>query len=131
MDAGDIDPPLRVSKKGKIMLTRQLPSTPLFPLGKTSITPGLMAEMEERFDVPALGVEELLLRHATGDWGDLEEGDVKANAEAVRSGERILSAYHLRLTGDERSGGVKQGPKVYIITEWDRSYTTLMLAEEY
>jgi hypothetical protein len=46
--------------------------------------------------------------------------DMKANAEALKEGTRLLSAYHLR-----------DGVKIWVITEWDRSVTTALLPEEY
>ncbi len=61
----------------------------------------------------------MLRRHLTGDWGDTCPEDTKANERAVKSGERILSIYH------------PANFKVYIITEWDRSATTVMLASDY
>ncbi len=61
-----------------------------------------------------------IFRHAAGDWGDLSAPDIKANAEALKEGTRLLSAYHL-----------KDGTKLYVITEWDRSVTTALLPEEY
>jgi hypothetical protein len=60
-----------------------------------------------------------LARHVTGDWGDLDEHDKQANDEAVTDGSRILSAYG---TGEK---------KLYIITEWDRSVTTILRPDEY
>lgn len=63
----------------------------------------------------------LLRKHLKGDWGDLTEDDKKANAMAVYSGDRIVSAYNV-LEGRQ---------KIYVITEHDRSMTTIMLAEEY
>ena len=70
----------------------------------------------------AKGINPLVLigRHLAGDWGDLEAGDKKMNEDPMASGEeRILSAYRV---GDVR---------FYVITEHDRTYTTLMLAEDY
>ncbi|MBK9260237.1 MAG: hypothetical protein IPM54_10420 [Polyangiaceae bacterium] len=61
-----------------------------------------------------------LLRHANGDWGDLEEEDKRANELALKDDERLVSAYKF-----------DDGRKMYIITEWDRSYTTVLLPEEY
>jgi hypothetical protein len=63
---------------------------------------------------------ELLARHVTGDWGDLDDEDKKENELSVKEGFRILSAYHL-----------ETGAKVWVITEWDRSVTTLLLPDEY
>ena len=64
---------------------------------------------------------ECLKRHQFGDWGDLCEEDKKANDFAVENGERILSAYTI---GENKV-------KIWIITEWDRSCTTILLPEEY
>lgn len=61
-----------------------------------------------------------LARHAAGDWGDLCGEDRAANDRAVAVGARILSAYH-----------TPEGVKLWIITEADRSATTILLPEEY
>ena len=90
-------------------------ATPL-PLGQTTTTPGALAVLL------GLGVSpvELLDRHALGDWGDLDPGDRRRNERAVRDGDdRVVS--HYRLTDDVW---------VYVITEWDRSVTTLLLPSE-
>ena len=63
---------------------------------------------------------ELLHRHVTGDWGDLEDEDKKENELSVKEGFWILSAYSL-----------ETDVKVWIITEWDRSVTTILLPGEY
>ena len=63
---------------------------------------------------------EYVARHLAGDWGDLEPQDCAANDRALRLGERIISAY--RLANDE---------KIWIITEADRSATTIFLPAEY
>jgi hypothetical protein len=91
-------------------------STPLFELGQVVATPGAFATLESEGINPA----ELVGRHVTGDWGDLSPSDWAANDQAVKDGERLLSSY--RLSG---------GAKVWIITEWDRSVTTLLLPSEY
>lgn len=70
-----------------------------------------------------------LQRHREGDWGDLDESDKKANDEAVAEGSRILSAYDIPRG---HSGGPGAGDvKVWIITEADRSSTTIMWPSEY
>ena len=61
-----------------------------------------------------------LSRHICGDWGDVCDDDKQANDEALTCGARLLSAYH---TG--------AGRKFWIITEADRSVTTVLLPEEY
>ena len=59
-------------------------------------------------------------RHFSGDWGNLGAEDKASNDYALKHGERILSKYR-----------TKSGQNVYIITEWDRSVTTLLLTDEY
>ena len=61
-----------------------------------------------------------LVRHASCDWGDCCDGDKKSNDDALKAGERLLSVYH---TDD--------GIKFWIITERDRSVTTILLPEDY
>jgi len=89
---------------------------PLFNLGQIVGTPGAIGALIEAEQEPV----ELLLRHVTGDWGDLDEEDKKENELSVKDGFRILSAYKL-----------ETGEKVWVITEWDRSVTTILLPEEY
>jgi len=59
-------------------------------------------------------------RYINCDWGDLTEADKKLNDYAVKNGERILAAYR-----DDN------GTKFWIITEYDRSYTTILMPEDY
>ena len=61
-----------------------------------------------------------LRRHAVGDWGDVCEHDRASNDLALEQNDRLLSVYH---TGD--------GTKFWIITEWDRSITTVLMPEDY
>jgi hypothetical protein len=61
-----------------------------------------------------------LARHANGDWGEVDEHDREANEYAVENGLRVLSAYTL-----------SSGEKIWIITEADRSSTTILLPSEY
>jgi hypothetical protein len=65
-------------------------------------------------------LSEFLARHVTGDWGDLGDEDKEENELSVEQGFRILSAYKLQ-----------GGGKVWVITETDRSATTILLPEEY
>ena len=62
---------------------------------------------------------ELVLRHLGGDWGEIDQQDKTANNFAVGSGGRIVSSYHL------------DGGDVWVITEADRTATTVLLASEY
>ena len=86
------------------------------PLGRCVATPGALRTLEEAGVSPA----SLLARHMNGDWGELDEHDRKANEYALEHGLRVLSAYKLRT-----------GEKLWIITEADRSSTTILLPEEY
>ena len=90
-------------------------TTTLFSLGQTVMTPGVQALVAGNWDL----VRGVLARHQAGDWGDLDPEDKTTNDRAVKDGDRILSSY---LIG---------GEKVWVITEWDRSVTTLLLPEEY
>jgi hypothetical protein len=90
-------------------------SAVLFSTGQIVSTPGALSLLEQ-FGVSPLS---LISRHIRGDWGTLSNEDVTANNNAVSLGNRILSSYPL---GDDR---------VWIITEWDRSATTLLLPDEY
>ena len=88
----------------------------LFPLGQVVATPGALAALREADQA----AEMFLARHAVGDWGDLCADDHKENDLSLREGFRLLSSYIL-----------KDGQKLWIITEADRSVTTLLLPSEY
>lgn len=96
-------------------LPPQYSDGPLFPLGQVVATPGAL-EYCAKNDISPLT---LIGRHHRGDWGDLSDDDREANENALFAGGRLLSAYRV---GNE---------KLYCITEWDRSATTLLLAREY
>jgi hypothetical protein len=87
-----------------------------FSLGQVVGTPGALHAFEEAGQHPA----EFLSRHVSGDWGDLCEEDVTENELSVDQGFRILSSYEL-----------STGTKVWVITEADRSATTILLPDEY
>lgn len=91
-------------------------ASPKFSLGQIVATPGALRALEESGE----GVFDLLYRHASGDWGELGVEDRQENELSLREGFRLLSAYRL-----------KSGDKLWIITEADRSVTTLLLPEEY
>ncbi len=98
--------------------------TPLFPLGATHATPAALDAIKEAAEatgtVTALLVYQLLHRHSSGDWGTVCAEDAAANGRALTDGLRILSAYVI-------AGNVK----IWIITEWDRSSTTILLPSDY
>ena len=73
-------------------------------------------------------VNESLKRYFRQDWGDVSEGDRKMNDEAVRIGERIHAAY---IFPQKWNSPYPYEIKIWIITEWDRSATTILFPEEY
>jgi hypothetical protein len=91
---------------------RQVP----FPLGATYTTPGAFYALKEA----NVWARSLLMRHMMGDWGDVCEADKAENEFSLREGYRLLSAYTL-----------PTGVKLWVITEADRSSTTILLPEEY
>ena len=88
---------------------------PLFRLGQVVSTPAAL----ELLSANEIAPFELLSRHSSGDWGDLDDEDKEANDHALEHGDRIFSSYSV---GKE---------KVWAITEADRSSTCLLLPEEY
>ena len=91
-------------------------SEPLFPLGQVVATPGALAVLDQA----AVNAAELLQRHLFGDWGNVPIEDAEENIRSVGSGWRILSSYQ-----------VGEDDRIWIITEADRSVTTLLLPDEY
>jgi hypothetical protein len=89
---------------------------PLFDLGQLVATPGALAVLEKAGQSPL----EFLSRHVMGDWGEIREEDRKENRYSLERGFRLLSSY--RTTA---------GDTVWVITEANRSHTTLLLPEEY
>ena len=85
------------------------------PLGRVVATPGALELLAEARAYPY----DLLARHAAGDWGELCAFDRRQNEIALRDGLRVLSSY-------ETTAG-----RVWIITEADRSITTILLPEDY
>ena len=85
-------------------------------LGQLVATPVAIALMAK------LGIDpsKLIERHRNGDWSELCDEDRQANAEAIVHGERILSSYP-----------VDDGVKLWVITERDRSVTTILIPNDY
>jgi hypothetical protein len=98
------------------ILYRELAKPGKFPLGQVLMTPGASEALLTAQHVPP----EFLLRHKHGDWGNLEPEDRRENERALRQGSRLLSAYQTRTR-----------ERLWVITEWDRSATTLLLPHEY
>ena len=96
--------------------TATVPTCPTrLSLGHVMATPGALDVVRAH----GLDIVGLLHRHRSGDWGDLSDHDARSNDHAVVHGARVLSSY-------ETTGG-----KLWIITEADRSATTVLLPSEY
>lgn len=87
----------------------------LFPLGRLLITPGALAEMEN----PGATMRKLIRRHVAGDWSEMDPEDRAENEFSVDKPLRVFSAYTV------------DGVKYWVITEADRSATTILLPSEY
>jgi hypothetical protein len=90
--------------------------TLLFTLGQVVATPGAL----DLLDRTATNAQDLLLRHQRGDWGCVPAEDAAENQNSIKTGCRILSSYFLN-----------DSERLWIITEADRSATTLLLPDEY
>ena len=88
-------------------------------LGQTVQTAGVASESETDQKFSDF-VRSSIGRHVMGDWGDVSPEDKAANDTALTTGERVLSAYE-----------EPPMPKIWIITEWDRSVTTVLFPDEY
>ena len=84
------------------------------PLGQTVATPATLGAVSQPDIVAALR------RHASGDWGEVDPDDRAANDDALRSGERLLSVYQSAT-----------GTTFWVLTEADRSATTVLLPDDY
>ena len=89
---------------------------PRFPLGQVVATPDALFAMAEADQDP----KNFIRRHVAGDWGEMPPEDAEENERSVAEGYRLMSAYTL-----------KTGTKIWIITEADRSVTTILLPENY
>ena len=89
---------------------------PKFKLGQMCSTPGALEAMNDAEQSPM----EFVRRHVSGDWGEVCAEDQQANEDALDSNLRLLSAYR-----------TKKNMKLWVITETDRSATTILLPEEY
>jgi len=95
---------------------QQLKRQRVFELGHILATPGALAALQKAGQEPG----DFLRRHATCDWGDLSDEDQNENNYSLENGFRLVSSYQ-----------TNAGDKLWIITEADRSATTLLLPEEY
>jgi hypothetical protein len=93
-----------------------LPTIPLFSPGQIVATPAALALLEQANKSPL----EFLSRHLRGDWGGLCQKDKTENELSLKHGFRVMSSYEVTRT-----------EKIWVITEADRSVTTLLLPDEY
>ena len=91
-------------------------STAKFPLGQVVATPGALEALAASGQSP----DYFLDRHVSGDWGVVGPEDQRLNDEALRDGSRLLSVYK-----------TLRGAKLWVLTEGDRSSTSLLLPDEY
>jgi hypothetical protein len=88
----------------------------LFELGQVVATPAALEALEAADESSLL----YLSKHARGDWGELCPEDLEQNERALKEGSRLMSAYT-----------TSKDQKIWIITEWDRSVTTILLPDDY
>lgn len=91
-----------------------------FKTGEIVVTAAIDRRMEEDADF-SLFVGNSFGRYIKCDWGDTCDEDKKTNEDALKNGERLLAVYNYPKTGE----------KIWIITEWDRSVTTVLFPEDY
>lgn len=99
-------------------MLNMIAKTRTFEGGKLVMTRGVNDWIADSTAV-AKGVTQSIKRHFAGDWGDLGDEDKQSNEWSLLNGERIFSAYHV------------EGKKIWIITERDRSATTVLFPDEY
>ena len=89
-------------------------SSPKFATGQIVATPNALSQLSQEDILSGLA------RHINGNWGDLTSDDRQENDLALERGSRLLSAYQ-----------ATNGTKFWIITEGDRTVTTVLLPEDY
>ena len=94
----------------------------MFPTGQVVMTRNFKVTAEEAHGEAGTAerMAAIIKRHVSGDWGMLSEDDIEANNQALQDGDRLLSSYEEEF-----------GFKVWIITEADRSATTILLPADY
>ncbi len=92
----------------------EIDGMPKFPLGRLVATPNAIRML------PPEEIRNALYRHVSGDWGTLDNYDREQNETALQGSGRLFSVYH-----------TEAGEKFYVITEHDRSVTTVLLPEDY
>ncbi|MCL2872803.1 MAG: DUF6094 domain-containing protein [Betaproteobacteria bacterium] len=125
--------PEAVAEEPKADETADLLRTPMvmelmpakFPTGNLVMTAAVSNNVEDG----SLNINPFIARHFSGDWGDLSDSDKAQNERALKSGEeRIFSSYNL---DKKYEGQYGTEDKLWIITEWDRSVTTVLFPTDY
>lgn len=91
-----------------------------FELGHVVMTEGISYKLNKSDKFSAF-VFKSMYRYMEKDWGEMCQEDKESNDFAFENGERIFAAYENKQLNE----------KIWIITEWDRSVTTILLPEEY
>ena len=93
----------------------------LFPLGRITMTTNLQGQIQEANPEGwEAELQDLIRRHVSGDWGCLDDEDKRENQISLERGSRIFSAYN-----------ASENIRVWVITEADRSCTTVLLPDDY
>lgn len=99
---------------------------PLFRTGQVVLTPSVQSDVADNNSFATL-VMGSLRRHVCGDWGDCYPEDASLNDQALKDDSRIFSVYEIPVELTEILGE----HRIWIITEWDRSRTTILYPSEY
>lgn len=98
----------------------------LFELGQLAATAGI-AEAMNGCEAFRQFVFQCLGRYCNGDWGEMDEGDVEMNNESLALDEgRLMASYDM-----PADIPIEYADRIWIITEWDRSVTTILFPDEY
>jgi len=87
-----------------------------FSLGQLVATPGALSTIERAGQSPNVFID----RHLANDWGEVCPDDWNLNDQALDDGDRLLSSYR-----------TSKGERIWVISESDRSVTTILLPDEY
>lgn len=94
--------------------------------GRFILTEGIAFDVDENIAFSKF-VQTCVKRHERHDWGEMEKEDIEANNSALKNGDRLFSSYKI----PEKLSLDVQAEKVWIITECDRSATTILYPSEY
>ncbi len=94
--------------------------------GRFILTQGITFDVDKNIEFSKF-VQSCVKRHARHDWGELEKEDIEANNSALKDGDRLFSSYKIP---EKLSAEIREN-KIWIITEHDRSATTILFPSEY